>query len=259
MDLGYRAEDILWLVEHGLLTLGYQSSSYLTDRVPELGIVDLPFLFAEHAGGARGDGRRARRRARAQDRGARRTTASSAGSRTASGTSPTACARCTARRPGGHCASACCRARCRRAPSNCWARSPMPHGPDRGDRDDQGRHHRRAGEPALQHGDLRRAQVPPLPHAEQPLLHLAADLPASHGVRRLAGRSAARDAKRRDGAVGFQRELHVQEEEDARQSDRGAGLRDRRAHGRASTTPSPPRCSRCSTRRAGPSGGSCSH
>src|ERR1043166_8957813 len=46
MDFGYRAEDILWLVEHGLLTLGYQSSSYLTDRVPELGVVDLPFLFA---------------------------------------------------------------------------------------------------------------------------------------------------------------------------------------------------------------------
>jgi TRAP-type transport system periplasmic protein len=46
MDLGYRAEDILWLVEHGLLTLGYQSSSYLTGRVPELGFVDLPFLFA---------------------------------------------------------------------------------------------------------------------------------------------------------------------------------------------------------------------
>ncbi len=45
MDFGYRAEDILWLVEHGLLTLGYQSSSYLTDRVPELGIADLPFLF----------------------------------------------------------------------------------------------------------------------------------------------------------------------------------------------------------------------
>jgi TRAP-type C4-dicarboxylate transport system substrate-binding protein len=51
MDLGYRGEDILWLVEHGLLTLGYQSSSYLTDRVPELGLVDLPFLFerTEHA------------------------------------------------------------------------------------------------------------------------------------------------------------------------------------------------------------------
>src|SRR5262249_19728425 len=48
MDLGYRAEDILWLVEHGLLTLGYQSSSYLTDRVPELGIVDLPFLFKDN-------------------------------------------------------------------------------------------------------------------------------------------------------------------------------------------------------------------
>jgi TRAP-type transport system periplasmic protein len=46
MDLGYRAEDILWLVEHGLLSLGYQSSSYLTDLVPELGVADLPFLFA---------------------------------------------------------------------------------------------------------------------------------------------------------------------------------------------------------------------
>src|SRR5882672_3282753 len=45
MDLGYQAQDILWLVEHGLLTLGYQSSSYLTDRVPQLGVVDLPFLF----------------------------------------------------------------------------------------------------------------------------------------------------------------------------------------------------------------------
>ena len=49
MDLGYRAEDILWLVEHGLLTLGYQSSSYLTDRVPDLGVADLPFLFANNA------------------------------------------------------------------------------------------------------------------------------------------------------------------------------------------------------------------
>jgi TRAP-type transport system periplasmic protein len=46
MDFGYRSEDILWLVESGVLSLGYQSSSYLTDRVPELGVVDLPFLFA---------------------------------------------------------------------------------------------------------------------------------------------------------------------------------------------------------------------
>lgn len=48
MDLGYRSEDILWLVETGVLTLGYQSSSYLTDRVPELGFADLPFLFEDH-------------------------------------------------------------------------------------------------------------------------------------------------------------------------------------------------------------------
>ncbi len=48
MDLGYRGEDILWLVESGVLTLGYQSSSYLTDRVPELGFLDLPFLFHDN-------------------------------------------------------------------------------------------------------------------------------------------------------------------------------------------------------------------
>ncbi len=49
MDHGYKAEDILTLVENGEITLGYQSSSYLTDRVPELGFVDLPFLFANNA------------------------------------------------------------------------------------------------------------------------------------------------------------------------------------------------------------------
>ena len=46
MDLGYRGEEILWLVESGVLTLGYQSTSYLTDRIPELGFADLPFVFA---------------------------------------------------------------------------------------------------------------------------------------------------------------------------------------------------------------------
>ena len=49
MDRGYKAEDILTLVENGEMTLGYQSSSYLTDRVPELGFVDLPFLFSSNA------------------------------------------------------------------------------------------------------------------------------------------------------------------------------------------------------------------
>jgi tripartite ATP-independent transporter DctP family solute receptor len=49
LDLGYRGEDILWLVEQGVLTLGYQSSSYLTERVPDLGVADLPFLFSDVA------------------------------------------------------------------------------------------------------------------------------------------------------------------------------------------------------------------
>ncbi|MBV9259958.1 MAG: TRAP transporter substrate-binding protein, partial [Pseudolabrys sp.] len=49
MDHGHKAEDILTLVESGEITMGYQSSSYLTDRVPELGFVDLPFLFSNNA------------------------------------------------------------------------------------------------------------------------------------------------------------------------------------------------------------------
>jgi TRAP-type C4-dicarboxylate transport system substrate-binding protein len=49
MDLSYRSEDILWLVESGVLSLGYQSSSYLSDRVAALGIVDLPFVFRDKA------------------------------------------------------------------------------------------------------------------------------------------------------------------------------------------------------------------
>jgi TRAP-type C4-dicarboxylate transport system substrate-binding protein len=45
MDLGYKGGDLLWMAEHGILTLAYQSTSYLADRVPELDLADLPFLF----------------------------------------------------------------------------------------------------------------------------------------------------------------------------------------------------------------------
>lgn len=45
MDLGYQGGDLLWMAEHGILTLAYQSTSYLSDRVPELEFADLPYLF----------------------------------------------------------------------------------------------------------------------------------------------------------------------------------------------------------------------
>jgi TRAP-type C4-dicarboxylate transport system substrate-binding protein len=45
MDLGYQGGDLLWMAEHGILTLSYQSTSYLADRVPELELADLPYLF----------------------------------------------------------------------------------------------------------------------------------------------------------------------------------------------------------------------
>ena len=97
MDLGYRAEDILWLVEHGLLTLGYQSSSYLTERVPELGVLDLPFLFPNERPRAAPSTARSARSLAGQDRGAR-ATASSVGSRTGFGICRIGCGQCTGRR-----------------------------------------------------------------------------------------------------------------------------------------------------------------
>ena len=45
MDFGYRGEEVLWMAEQGILTIAYQSTSYSTDRVPELEFADLPFLF----------------------------------------------------------------------------------------------------------------------------------------------------------------------------------------------------------------------
>ena len=45
MDFGYKGADLLWMAEDGVLSLVYQSTSYLADRVPELDFADLPFLF----------------------------------------------------------------------------------------------------------------------------------------------------------------------------------------------------------------------
>lgn len=49
MDFGYRADDLLAMVECGLLTLCYFSTSYLANRVPELEVIDLPFVFDDEA------------------------------------------------------------------------------------------------------------------------------------------------------------------------------------------------------------------
>ena len=47
MDLGHKAEEVLPMVERGELALGYMTTSYLTARVPELELLDLPYLFQE--------------------------------------------------------------------------------------------------------------------------------------------------------------------------------------------------------------------
>ena len=45
LDAGRQAHDLLDEVEAGGFTLCYFSTSYLTERVPEVGIIDLPYLF----------------------------------------------------------------------------------------------------------------------------------------------------------------------------------------------------------------------
>ena len=47
LDLGYREDDLNWMVEDGVLSLAYQSSGYFTNQVPDLGVNDLPFLFPD--------------------------------------------------------------------------------------------------------------------------------------------------------------------------------------------------------------------
>ena len=49
MDVGRRPEDLWSMVEQGEVTLAYLTSSGLADRVPDVGIADLPFLFGDLA------------------------------------------------------------------------------------------------------------------------------------------------------------------------------------------------------------------
>ncbi len=50
LDFGYSAVDLPSMVECGLLTMCYFSTSYMTTRVPELEIDDLPFMFENEEG-----------------------------------------------------------------------------------------------------------------------------------------------------------------------------------------------------------------
>ena len=40
MDLGYKAADLLWMAEDGVLSMSYQSTSYIADRVPKMDLAD---------------------------------------------------------------------------------------------------------------------------------------------------------------------------------------------------------------------------
>src|ERR1043165_3540763 len=186
MDFGYRAEEILWLVESGVLTLGYQSSSYLTDRVPELGFVDLPFLFA------RNDQARA-----AMDGKLGNFLAQKIEERVdyrilgwfENGFRQISNRLRTIRSPADMKDM-----RIRVLPSEVQARASALRS-HRGDRRHQGRHHRRAREPVREYGHVSRAQISSLSFGDEPLLCLAPDLPASAVVRRVAAGLAGRNAR----------------------------------------------------------------
>ena len=121
MDFGYKAEDILWLVEDGMLTLGYQSWSYLTDRVPELELVDLPFCSAATRQ-ARGAMEARSAGGSPRPREARRLPHPwMVRERLPAGLEPRPTVRTPADLKG--IPSACCRARSRSGPSSSWAPS----------------------------------------------------------------------------------------------------------------------------------------
>src|SRR6516225_7179375 len=200
MDLGYRADDILGLVESGILTLGYQSSSYLTDQVPELGFVDLPFLFDsnDHARAAMDGPLGAFLAQKIEEQmnyrilgwfenGFRHISNRAVGA--AAVRSRRHAHEDTAeRRPQAHLRAPRCR--------------PAAHGFDRGGSDDRGGDDRRAGKPAQQHSHLRGPQVPPLPHLDRSFLYIAADLHQSRPIRILARGSAGRNAGGSDRRSG---------------------------------------------------------
>jgi len=148
--------------------------------------------------GARRDGRRARRLSRQEDRGSRELPHPRLVRKRLPPHLQPAPADPHARRYEGH------------EDSRAAERDPPPHlridrrdadahGPDRRDRHGEGRHARRAGKSARQHGHLWRAQIPQVPHAVEPLLYLAADLFPSRRLRVLAEGLAGRDARRGEG------------------------------------------------------------
>ena len=197
MDHGHKAEDILTLVENGEMTLGYQSSSYLTDRVPELGFVDLPFLFANNAQARAAMDGALGQYPRAQDRGAHRLPHPRLVRERLSPHLQPAAPDPSAGRHEGHEDP---RAAERDPPAHLRTarRGGDAHGPDRSHRHDQGRHLGRAGKSARQHRHLRRAQIPQIPHADLALLYFAPDLPASHR-RSTPGRTICKRAMQRGG------------------------------------------------------------
>ena len=186
MDHGHKAEDILTFVEDGSMTLGYQSSSYLTDRVPELGFVDLPFLFSNNA----------------QARGAMdgelgefliRKTEERINYRIL-GWFENGFRHISNRLRPIHLPADMKGMKIRVLPSEIHKRTfellgavAMRMDLTDGHRHDQGRHAGCAGKSARQYGDLWRAQVSQVSHAEQSLLHFTADLFSPAVVRGLAG------------------------------------------------------------------------
>ena len=190
MDLGYRAEDILWLVEDGVLTLGYQSSSYFTDRVPELGMADLPFIFdSNEKARAAMDGKLGKVLAgKIEERMNYRI----------AGYFENGFRQVSNRLRPVRVPADMKDMRIRVLPSKIQARTfellgakPLIMDLTEAIAGSQGRNPGRAGESVFQYGHLWRSQVPSLPHRDQPLLSLPADLHSPH-ARSTPGRTNCR-------------------------------------------------------------------
>jgi hypothetical protein len=198
LDLGYKGEDLPWLVEDGVLTMAYQSSSYFTGQIPDLGIADLPFLFSDTTTArAAMDGRFGATLAQRME---------TKGNYRILGWFENGFRHISNRLRPIHTPADMKGMTIRVLPSKVQERTfallgATPRVMDlsellpaikAGTLDAQ-------ENPVLEHHHLRRAQVPQVPHRVEPLLSLAADLLQQDRLRRVAEGTAGRNARGGEG------------------------------------------------------------
>jgi hypothetical protein len=172
-----------------VLALGYQSSRYLTERVPDLGIADLPFIFPDTATArAAMDGRLGHVLTERIEAGMdyRILGYFENGFRHVSN-------KLRPVRMPADMKGMSIRVLPSKVRAQTFARGIEDHGSPK--HSGVGQVARRAGESIPQYRHVRRSQLPQIPHGDEPLLPLAPDLLSPPVVRRVAAGAAGGNAR----------------------------------------------------------------